>query len=141
MRILAVDPGERRIGVAISDPTGSIANPLAVVEHVARQVDAATIAALAKDHRAELIVVGQSFDEQGIPTFEGRRAARLAAAIRSQTDLPVEMWDESFSTHDARAARRALGSSRRKRRGHLDDLAATVILQSYIEAHKLSGTK
>lgn len=140
MRILAVDPGEKRIGVAISDPTGTIANPLVVIEHVARPVDAATIAALAKDHGATAIVVGQSLDEQGKPTFEGWRAARLATAIRSQTDLPVEMWDESYSTHDARAARLALGSPRRKRRGHLDDLAAAVILQSYLDAHKPSGT-
>ena len=134
-RILAIDPGEKRLGVALSDPTGTIANPLTVIRHISRVVDAATLAALAVEHSVGLIVVGQSLDEYGVPIFEGRRAARLAAAIRAQTDLPVELWDEAFSTRQARAARIALNTSRRKRRGHLDELAATVILQSYLDAH------
>ena len=98
MRILAVDPGQKRIGIAISDPTASIANPLTVLQHISRPVDAAVIIAIAAEHEAGLIVVGQSLDEQGQPTLEGRRATRLAAAIKAQTDLPVELWDESFST-------------------------------------------
>ena len=134
MRILAVDPGQKRIGIAISDPTASIANPLTVLQHISRPVDAAVIIAIVAEHEAGLIVVGQSLDEQGQPTLEGRRAARLAAAIKAQTSLPVELWDESFSTSEARAARLALGSPRRRRRGHLDELAATVILQSYLDS-------
>jgi putative Holliday junction resolvase len=134
VRILAVDPGAKRIGIAISDPTGTIANPLTVLMHISRPVDAAAIAALAREHASGLVVVGQSFDELGVPTMEGRRAARLAAAIREQAGLPVVLWDESDTTQIARAARLALGSSRKKRRGHLDDLAATVLLQSYLDA-------
>lgn len=140
MRILAVDPGARRIGVAISDPTGTVANPLTVVEHVSRPVDAATIAQLAGEHGVGLIVVGQSLDDDGQPTFEGRRAARLAAAIRNQSGLPVELWDESFSTRDARAASLALDTRRhrrmRRKHSHLDELAAIVILQSYLDANR-----
>jgi putative Holliday junction resolvase len=135
MRILAVDPGEKRIGIAISDPTGTIANPLTVIRHVSRPIDAATIAELALENEAELIVLGQALDEDGKPTLSGRKAARLAAAIRGQTHLRVELWDESHSTKEAISARIALGSSRIKRRGHLDELAATVILQSYLDAH------
>lgn len=134
-RILAVDPGEKRIGLAISDPTGVIANPLTVVEHVARAVDAATIAQLARDHEAARIIVGQALDWDGQPTPAARKAQRLAEAIREQTDLPVEMWDEWGSTNAAVDARRAMGGSRRSRSGHLDQLAATVILQSYLDAH------
>src|SRR3972149_7639163 len=134
MRTLSVDPGQKRIGIAISDPTATIANPLTVLQHISRPVDAAVIAALAAEHQAGLIVVGQSLDEQGQPTLEGRRAARLAAAIKAQTNLAVDLWDESFSTSEARAARLALGSPRRRRRGHLDELAATVILQSYLDS-------
>lgn len=140
MRILGIDPGEKRIGVAVSDPTGTIANPLTVIKHVSRPVDAAAIAAVAAENQVGLIVVGQSLDENGEPTFEGRQAARLAAAIRSQCDLPVELWDEGFSTQKALAARIALGSPRKKRRGHLDDLAATVILQGYLDEHRPSET-
>ncbi|HLE13983.1 MAG TPA: Holliday junction resolvase RuvX, partial [Anaerolineales bacterium] len=61
-------------------------------------------------------------------------AARLADTIQSITALPVELWDESFSTQEAQAARRAAGASRRRRRGHQDELAATIILQSYLDA-------
>jgi putative Holliday junction resolvase len=135
MRILAVDPGEKRLGIAISDPSGTIANPLTVLAHVSRPLDAATIAQLALDNQAGLIVIGQALDEEGQPTHEGRRAGRLAEAVQGQTDLPVVMWDESGSTRSARSARLAMGVSRRKRSGHLDDIAATVILQSYLDAH------
>lgn len=135
MRVLAVDHGEKRIGLAISDPTGTIANPLTVVQHVSRAVDAAQVAAVATENGAGLIVVGQSFDEDGQPSLAGRRAARFAQALREQTDLPVELWDESFSTQQARAARIRMGVSRKRRAGHLDEIAATVILQSYLDAH------
>jgi putative Holliday junction resolvase len=135
MRILAVDPGDRRLGIAISDPTGTIANPLTVIRHVGRLLDAALIAELAQKNEAGLIVVGQAFDEDGNPGFQARKAFRLAEAIKQQTSIPVLLWDESNSTQEARSARIAIGGGRRARKGHLDDLAATVILQSYIEVH------
>jgi putative Holliday junction resolvase len=136
MRILAVDPGEKRLGIALSDPTGTIANPLTVLVHSSRPVDAAAIASLAQEHNAGLIVVGQALDAEDQPTPQSRRAARLAEAIHFQTDLPVCLWDESGSTNAARAARKALGVPKRKRSGHLDDLAATYILQTYLDAHR-----
>ncbi len=138
MRILAIDHGEKRIGLALTDSSGTIAGPLTVLEHVSRLADAAQVADLAARNDVELIVVGQSFDEDGQPNLAGRRAARFAEALKSQTSLPVELWDESFSTQEARLARLTMGGSRRKRSGHLDELAATVILQSYLEAHRIS---
>jgi len=135
MRILAVDPGSKRIGLAISDGTGSIANPLAVINHISRPADAATVADIAKTNNAGLIVVGQSLDDDGNPTFEGRRAGRFAAALMTQIGLPVVFWDESLTTQDARAARIAMGVSRKNRSGHLDSLAASVLLQSYLDAN------
>jgi putative Holliday junction resolvase len=127
MRILAVDPGEKRIGIAISDPTGTIANPLVVLNHIS------------EEHGARLILVGSTTDEDGQLTSQGRSASRLAAAIRAQTSLPVELWDESGSTQAARQASIAMGVSARKRRrqghSHLDELAATYILQTYLDAH------
>ncbi len=134
MRILGVDPGEKNIGIALSDPTQTIASPITVVKHISRPIDAATIAQIATENGVERIIVGQAFDLEGKPNFSGRKAARLAAAIRTQTDLPVELWDESNSTQEARSARIALGSNRKKRGGHLDELAATVILQTYLNA-------
>ena len=80
MRVLAVDHGEKRIGLAISDPNGTIANPLTVVKHVSRALDAAQVATVASEQDAGLIIVGQSFDEDGQPNLAGRRAARFAEA-------------------------------------------------------------
>jgi putative holliday junction resolvase len=133
-RVLAVDPGEVRLGIAISDPTGTIASPLTVIKHVSRMLDAAQIAQLAAEQGAVRIIIGQALNAAGGETSQARHAARLAEAVRSQTDLPVELWDESGSTQAARAARIAMGVSRRKRSGHLDDIAATVILQTYLDA-------
>ena len=136
MRILAVDHGEKRIGLALSDPTGTIASPLTVLKHSSRLMDAAQVATLAADNGADLIVIGQSFDEEGKPNLAGRRAAKFAEALKEQTQIPVVLWDESFSTQDARAARIELGVSRKKRAGHHDALAAVMILQSYIESQR-----
>ena len=139
MRILAVDHGEKRIGLALSDPTATIASPLTVIKHVSRLMDAAQVANLAQENEVGLIVIGQSFDEEGMPNLAGRRAARFAEALKEQTQVPIVLWDESFSTQDARAARIELGVSRKKRAGHHDSLAAVVILQSYLESKKQPG--
>ena len=136
MRILAVDHGEKRIGLALSDPTATIASPLRVIKHVSRLLDAAQVANLASENEVGLIVIGQSFDEEGNPNLAGRRAAKFAEAMKEQTNLPVELFDESFSTQDARATRIEMGVSRKKRSGHMDELAAVMILRSYIEAKK-----
>jgi len=135
MRILAVDPGEKHIGIAISDPTGTIAIPLTVLQHISRPLDAAAIADLANLHQAGMIVIGKSLDEEGRTTSQSLRADRLAEALHQQCILPVTMWDESFSTQEARQARIEMGTGRKRRHGHLDDLAATVILQSYLDAN------
>jgi putative Holliday junction resolvase len=136
MRILAVDHGEKRIGLALSDPTGTIANPLQVIRHVSRLLDAAQVADIATQQDAGLIVIGQSFDEAGNPNLAGRRAAKFAEALKEQSSIPVVLWDESFSTQDARAARIELGVSRKKRSGHQDALAAAMILRSYLESQR-----
>jgi len=136
MRILAVDHGEKRIGLALSDPTATIASPFKVIEHVSRLMDTAQVANLAEENKVGLIVIGQSFDEEGMPNLAGRRAAKFAEALKEQTQIPIVLWDESFSTQDARASRIELGVSRKKRAGHHDSLAAVVILQSYLESQK-----
>jgi putative Holliday junction resolvase len=136
--VLGVDHGEKRIGLAVSDPTGRFAAPLTVIPHVSRQLDAAQVAMLAEQNEAGLIVVGQSFYEDGRPNPAGRSAARFAEALRTQTRLPVKLWDESFSTQDARAVRIAAGASRKQRAGHLDHVAAQIILQSYLDAQRES---
>ncbi len=133
MKILSVDPGQKNIGLAISDELGISARPLCVIAHVQRTLDAAQVAAIAAEEGAQKIIVGQPLDINGKPTFEGRRSARFANALRAQTDLPVSLWDESFSTQTARQNAIETGMPRKKRRGHLDSIAAAVILQSYLD--------
>ncbi len=133
-RYLAVDPGEKHIGLAISDPTGTIANPYSIINHISRQQDAEAIVKICNKEYISQIIVGQSIDDDGKPTYEGRQSIRLAAAIRSFTDIPVVLWDESDSTKIAHQARICLGTKRSRRKGHIDDLAATVILQSFLDS-------
>lgn len=135
MKIIAIDHGEKHIGLAITDPTGTLPRSLRVIQHVSRLVDAAQIATIASENEANLIVIGQSFDEEGRPNLAGRRAARFAEALGTQTSTPIVLWDESFSTQEARQSRLELGGRRRDRTGHMDDLAAVFILRSYLEAH------
>ncbi|GAB4578221.1 MAG: Holliday junction resolvase RuvX [Anaerolineales bacterium] len=133
MRILAVDPGEKRIGLALSDPTATIANPLTVLEFHSYDESATRIVQLVSERGVEKIIVGQALSPEGESTPSSRRARRLAGAIRARTSLPVEFWDETGSTQAARASRLEMGVSRKKRRGHLDEIAATVILQAYLD--------
>ena len=136
MRILGVDPGEKWIGLSLSDPLGMVAKPLSILQHVSRPIDAASIAQLAAENDAGLIVLGQATEKDGTPNISGRRAARLAGAIRTQTDIPVKLWDESYSTEDAKEISYRLGGNRKKKRGRLDDIAAAVILQSYLDSNQ-----
>ena len=133
MRILGIDPGEKNIGIAISDPTGTLARPLSVIAHIQRRKDAEKILEYAAAENAERIVIGQATDLDGKPNYSGRKAARLAAEIRTLSDIPVELWDESFSTQKARQGKIKAGASRKQRQGHLDESAAAVILQSYLD--------
>ena len=139
MRILAVDPGEVRIGLAISDATGTLARPLEIILHESRSKDTERIAAIAKEQGAEFILVGYSLNEHGRPTRSGRKAAQLATSLRGATGLEVELVEESFSTLEAHLARRELGLKRKQRRAPADAEAAAHILQGYID--NLRGAK
>jgi putative Holliday junction resolvase len=125
-RILAVDPGEVRIGLAISDPTGTIAKPLEVLSHTSRSGDAAAIAEAAAAHGAKRIVVGVALDEDGQVGHQARRSLRLVEAIRQTTPIPVETWDESGTTQAALTGR---GPDEL-----LDARAAAYLLQDYLES-------
>jgi len=134
MKIMAVDPGAERIGVAISDFTATIANPFTVIKHVQRNKDAEQIVAIALENSVKLIVIGQAFYSNGEPNPSGRKSARLAEAIMEITDIPVILWDEHESTQLARKARKEMGVKKKKQNSHMDDLAATIILQSYLDS-------
>lgn len=130
-RVLAVDPGERRIGLALSDPTRMIARPLSVLEHRSRQADAQAIAEVGREHAAGLIVVGLALDQEGRVGPQARQALRLAEAVRALAKVPVETWDESGTTQQAAE----LGGSD----DLLDARAAAFILQDYLDSLAAPG--
>lgn len=133
-RILAIDPGEKRLGFAVSDPTGTIATPLTVVEHQSREKDVQKILDIARANNAGKIVIGQALDWDGSLSEQGKKSSRLAAAIREKTHIPVVLWNEYGTTQTAQDARIEMGLSRKKRSEPIDHLAATLILQSYLDA-------
>lgn len=132
-RILAVDPGERRLGIAVSDPTGTISRPLTVLVHQSRLEDARRILELAAFHDVQGILVGKPFQDSGIDSPQGRKAERLVIVLRTEGTLPVTLWDESGTTDQAQSVRLEMGVSRVKRAGHLDSLAAAIMLQDYLD--------
>ena len=126
--VLSVDPGEVRIGLAISDPTRTIARPLEVMRHTARAADVLGILERVARQGAGAIVVGVAMNSEGEVGPQARRGLRLAEALRQQTSVPVETWDESGSTLAARRGGRDDPM--------LDARAAAVILQEYLNAHR-----
>ena len=130
-----MDPGDKRLGIAVSDPTRNIASPVCVLDHVSREKDAQAILSITEENSVGLIVIGQALNWEGEVSPQGRKSARLADMIRSQTTIPVVLWNEYGSTSTARNGLRLMKVSRKKRADHLDDLAATVILQSYLDAN------
>jgi putative Holliday junction resolvase len=135
MRTLGVDPGEKHLGLAVSDETGLIARPLATLRHTSRADDAARIAALAHKQGAGAIVLGYALDSDGEPGPQARHAEKLAEALREQTQLPVVLHDESFSSQEAAVSMRAAGKNRRARREQIHAAAAATLLQSYLDGH------
>ncbi|MCJ7715977.1 MAG: Holliday junction resolvase RuvX [Anaerolineales bacterium] len=133
-RVLAVDPGDKRLGIAISDLTATIASPVCVLTHVSREKDALKILSIAAEREAGMIVIGQAVNWDGEVSFQGKKSIRLAEKIRSLGSIPVILWNEYGSTTHARNARREMNVSRKKRAGHLDEIAATVILQTYLDS-------
>ena len=87
MRVLAIDPGSKNIGLAISDPSGTIANPLSIVKHESREKDTNLIAGLVMEHEVDLVIVGCSFDDEGLPTYEGRKAKRFARELAEKVKV------------------------------------------------------
>ncbi len=133
MRVLALDPGERRIGIAISDPTGAVARPLQTLVCKSKKEDFDTIASLVAEHEAGLVVVGQPLSLDGTEGPQARQVARYALALADRLAVPVIPWDERFTTT---AAAEILSQNRKKRsKGDLDAVAAAVILQSYLDSH------
>ncbi len=136
MRVLAVDIGRKRIGIALSDPTGKIASPLTVIE-AAEDIEenVRRVADLARIYGAELVVVGLPRTLRGTDEFAAQDASDFASRLAEATGLPVALWDERLTTAQAERALLEAGMRRERRRQQVDKVAAAVILQSYLDAH------
>lgn len=134
MRVLALDPGERRVGIAISDPTGTVARPLQTLARKSKEEDFDAIASLVSEHDVGLVVVGQPLSLDGTEGPQARRVARYALALADHLPVPVVSWDERFTTATAEEILRQ-NRKKKKSQGDLDAVAAAVILQSYLDSH------
>lgn len=128
MRILAIDPGDVRIGLAISDPSATIAKPHSVIKHQSRSIDADKILQEAERIGAERIVVGIAFDQEGLVGPQARKALRLVDVLKSKSNIPIETWDETGSTK--------IASSRSRKKENIDARAAAIFLQEYLDAKR-----
>ena len=133
MRILAVDPGTKRVGVAVSDPTGTIAQALTTVDAEPTTTLAARLAEIAKAQEAKRIVVGLPRRLDGSYGPEARSAQALAGELRKASSLPVELVDERLTTVAAERSLLAGDVSRAKRRQAVDRVAAALLLQSHLD--------
>ena len=129
-RLLGVDPGTRRIGLALSDPAGVIASPLATVPYTTEAALLDELLGTCGEHGVRLIVIGHPVRTDGAPTPLGVRAERLAAKLTAG-GVPACTWDEQFTS---RAAATAIGRRlRRGDRGRIDRMAAALMLQDYLD--------
>ncbi|MCX7868428.1 MAG: Holliday junction resolvase RuvX [Terrimicrobiaceae bacterium] len=132
-RVLGIDPGEARVGVALSDELGMLASPLETI--IVKKTDpVARIAGLAREHRASAIVVGMPRNMDGSFGPAAHRAQSLIHALRERVGCPVHAWDERLSTLEAGRALRECGRTARQARSVIDQAAARVILQSWLDA-------
>jgi putative Holliday junction resolvase len=133
MRILAVDHGEKRIGLSLSDPFGMIATPFGVINHKSYQEDLRAICKVISDNEVNLVVVGLALDDEGNETSSSRRARKFGEGLLNQYQIVVEYFDESGTTKEAKQAAIIVGVRKKRRTGHMDSIAATLILQRYLD--------
>lgn len=131
-RLLAVDPGTVRVGLARTDDTGTLAVPLGAIAAAPPETLVARIAEVAADVAADRIVVGHPRLLDGSEGEAARGARDLAHRLRQVTGIEVTLVDERLTTAQAERALLATGASRRKRRQSVDELAATLILEHYL---------
>ena len=136
-KVLALDVGERRVGLAISDPTGLLASPFGVVERGSD--DISEIARIAGDNEAVEIVVGLPITMSGESGAQAGRVRAFIRDLRQATDIPVTTLDERLSTVQAERMLRDSGGGARRRsreRGRVDAAAAAVILQARLDSRR-----
>ena len=133
-RILALDLGKKRIGLAISDPLGITAQGLPNLVRVNKRTDFAALEQLVRERQVGLILMGNPINMRG---DEGRQSGwvrEFAQALKERTGLPVKLWDERLTSVEAGRVLRSSGISIEKRAAAVDRLSAVILLQSYLDS-------
>ncbi|HWC75716.1 MAG TPA: Holliday junction resolvase RuvX [Gemmatimonadales bacterium] len=140
-RLLAIDWGERRIGLALSDETQTLAQPLTTLTRRAgKRFPMAQLLELVNRHHVTGIIVGLPLDESGAEGDAAHAARALADDIKRRAgDVEVTMWDERMTTARVLAAVREMGGSTRGRKAELDAMAAALLLQHYLDSKRGSA--
>lgn len=135
-RTLALDLGERRIGVAVSDPTGTVARPVTAITRASRQKDLQAITSLVDQYQAALVLVGLPLSLDGSEGPQAQQTRLYAERLAEELDVPIKFWDERYSSVQAEEILRGKKGKRRRRqtRGDVDATAAAVFLQSYLDS-------
>jgi putative Holliday junction resolvase len=139
-RVLALDLGESRIGVAVSDPDRTVALPVGTIRVAGGPQDLKAVAGLVREHRATAVVVGHPLSLTGDRRAAALRAEEFAGGLRMLLDVPVHLQDERLTTTEAERALREAGVRGRRRRMAVDQAAATIILRAHLdEAEEAEG--
>ena len=136
LRLLGLDVGERRIGVAVSDPTGTITSPLTAIQRAGLEDDLKAITDLAEKHEAAAIVVGLPISLNGRMGPQARLIQEFTRSLSKISPVPVHSQDERFSTVEAERLLREAGRAPSRDKGLRDSAAACVILQAYLDARR-----
>ncbi len=131
--VLALDVGDRRIGVAACDPTGTLASPVTTIERSHEVSDIAAVLALASERGAAEIVVGMPLSMSGARGRQARKVEAFTRALASAAPVPVNVIDERLSSAQAERLMREAGRRPSVNRALVDAAAATVILQAYLD--------
>ncbi len=134
-RILGIDYGSRRVGLAVSDPLRIIAQGLGTVDNDTMLLD--RIATVIREQEVTLILVGMPYAPDGGEGGKGAEVRGFIENLRRTTVVPLETWDESFTSVNAKSAMIESGMKRKKRRlkGRVDEMAARLLIEEYLESH------
>ena len=134
MRVVALDIGEKRVGVAVSDPSGTIASPVCVLDATQVLGDGRDLVRLVEDYEAELVVIGLPRSMDGSEGPQAARARQAGERLARFLPVPVEYADERLSSAAARRSLTEAGVTDRQKRGRVDMIAASLFLQTYLDA-------
>jgi len=140
LRILSLDVGEKRIGLALSDPTELLATPLTTIVSRGNLIDVKTILDIAAQHDVGEIIVGLPISLSGHQGEQAKSVSKFIKALAKTTTIPLRSLDERYSSVEAKNLLKDSGIQPSRNKSHIDATAAAVILQSYLDSNRTSHT-